>query len=101
MSSAQPFLAKPFLKWAGGKGQLIPQYQSHFPQSYTRYFEPFLGGGAVFFHLQPQQSVLMDINPELVNVYCCVRDSVAAVLEHLEVHARCHSPTGQRYLLQM
>lgn len=83
--------ARPFLKWAGGKGRLIAQYGPHFPQNFGAYYEPFLGGGAIFFHLQPEQAVLSDVNPELVNVYTCVRDQIDDVLKYLETHACQHS----------
>ncbi|MGR3273937.1 DNA adenine methylase [Acaryochloris marina NIES-2412] len=82
--------ARPFLKWAGGKGRLIAQYTPHFPQHFSSYYEPFLGGGAIFFHLQPEQAVLSDVNPELVNVYTCVRDQIDDVLKSLETHACQH-----------
>ena len=82
--------ARPFLKWAGGKGRLIAQYGPHFPQNFGAYYEPFLGGGAIFFHLQPEQAVLSDVNPELVNVYTCVRDQIDDVLQYLETHACQH-----------
>jgi DNA adenine methylase len=82
---------KPFLKWAGGKGRLIAQYQPFLPKDFDTYYEPFLGGGALFFHLRPQRAVLSDINPELVNVYTCVRDRVDDLIHHLEHHAANHS----------
>ena len=85
--------AKPFLKWAGGKGQLLAQYAAHFPQTYATYYEPFCGGGAVFFHLAPAQAVISDINPELVNVYICVRDAVDDLIAALTAHAAQHSAT--------
>ncbi len=81
---------RPFLKWAGGKSRLLAQYQPFFPQDYSRYYEPFVGGGAVFFHLQPVSAVLSDINPELVNVYQCVRSQVKALIQCLETHAQNH-----------
>lgn len=83
---------RPFLKWAGGKSKLIPQYSFHFPRNFSNYYEPFLGGGAIFFHLQPRQAVLMDINSELVNVYQCVRDRLNELIEVLKAHrdAHCH-----------
>lgn len=84
---------RPFLKWVGGKGQLISQYEPFFPTAFLTYYEPFLGGGAIFFRLLPRQAVLTDINPELVNVYCTVRDRVEAVIQHLEIHQRRHSQT--------
>lgn len=88
MPEAKP--ARPFLKWAGGKGQLIPQYQPYFPATYQTYYEPFLGGAAIFFHLQPKRSVLTDINPELVNVYVCIRDQVEPVIRELTHHQNNH-----------
>ncbi|MDX2214318.1 MAG: DNA adenine methylase [Oculatellaceae cyanobacterium bins.114] len=94
VSSVAPLysdLPRPFLKWAGGKGRLIEQYRSHFPRYFETYYEPFLGGGAIFFHLLPQRSLLTDINPELVNVYRCVRDQVDEVITLLRGHERSHS----------
>ena len=81
---------RPFLKWVGGKNQLIQQYLPHFPESYRRYYEPFVGGGAIFFRLQPQQSFLADINIELVNVYRCVREQVEELITLLEDHQALH-----------
>jgi len=83
---------RPFLKWAGGKGRLIEQYQPYFPSHIDTYYEPFLGGGAIFFHLSARikRAVLADINPELVNVYCCVRDRVDCLIEQLQDHQRRH-----------
>ncbi|MEN9204017.1 MAG: DNA adenine methylase [Thermostichus sp. DG_1_6_bins_120] len=89
--------ARPFLKWAGGKGQLLSQYEPFFPQEWGTYHEPFLGGGAVFFHLAqrhsnpPFRAILSDINPELVNVYCCVRDHVEDLITLLADHQAQHS----------
>lgn len=83
---------RPFLKWAGGKNQLIQQYLPYLPPSFKTYYEPFLGGGAVFFHLLPTQAVLSDINPELINAYCCIQNSVeqliALLLEHQQRHSK-------------
>lgn len=81
---------RPFLKWAGGKGKLISQYRPYFPDRFETYYEPFLGGGAVFFSLLPARAVLTDINPELVNIYRCVRDNVEQVITQLEQHQKQH-----------
>ncbi|GAB4378461.1 MAG: DNA adenine methylase [Elainellaceae cyanobacterium] len=81
---------QPFLKWAGGKGQLLEQYFPFLPTTIGTYYEPFLGGGALFFHLQPQRAVLSDINPELVNAYCCIRDRVEEVIALLDEHQKRH-----------
>ncbi|MBD1872733.1 DNA adenine methylase [Nodosilinea sp. FACHB-131] len=93
--SAPPTLqARPFLKWAGGKSRLLSQYEPFLPTAIDTYYEPFLGGGAMFFHLvgRARRSVLGDINPELVNVYCCVRDRVELLIRHLWDHQRRHNP---------
>ena len=75
----------PFLKWAGGKRQLLEQFERYFPApgTYGVYHEPFLGGGAVFFHLLPARAVLSDLNPELVEAYQVVRDDVEGVIRRL------------------
>ena len=66
---------KPFLKWAGGKTRLLRSLRESLPrQGFSRYFEPFVGGGALFFHLAPNEAVLGDSNPELINCYEVVRD---------------------------
>lgn len=87
-------VARPFLKWAGGKGRLLSQYEAYFPASCDTYYEPFVGGGAVFFHLanRMQRAVLGDINPELVNVYRWVRDAPKALMAKLDHHKRHHCP---------
>jgi DNA adenine methylase len=90
-SSPLTISPRPFLKWAGGKGRLVAQYKPFLPQSFETYYEPFLGGGALFFYLRPQRAVLSDVNPELVNVYVCVRDHVYELIRHLEQHAAQHS----------
>ncbi|MEL6249025.1 MAG: DNA adenine methylase [Cyanobacteria bacterium J06627_15] len=90
---------RPFLKWAGGKARLIEQYQPHLPIDFQTYHEPFLGGGALFFYLAPalaqagKRAYLSDLNPELVNVYRCVRNHVDALIEALTVHRAAHSET--------
>ena len=92
--------AAPFLKWAGGKGQLLEQYTPLFPDRslVKRYFEPFVGSGAVFFHLRKQdfagQYFLYDVNQELIRVYHAVQDQpddlIALLAEHRERHGHDH-----------
>lgn len=84
--------ARPFLKWAGGKGRLLDQYWPYFPQQFRRYHEPFLGGGAVFFSLADQfrTALLADLNEELVNVYQCVRDDIDELIDRLAQHKVAH-----------
>ena len=78
-----PNAAKPFAKWAGGKRQLLPQIRKLVPKSFGRYFEPFVGGGAVFFDLQPKKAVLSDLNTRLVKTYLAIRDNVEGVIDLL------------------
>ena len=82
---------RPFLKWAGGKTRLISQYKDYFPKHYETYYEPFLGGGAVFFYLQPFQAVLTDINADLILTYRCVRDNLGELITLLQYHQIRHN----------
>jgi DNA adenine methylase len=75
---------RPFLKWAGGKTQLLPHLIHRIPNSFNRYIEPFIGGGALFFALQPRISLLADCNPELISCYQVVRSDVDALIEELK-----------------
>ena len=59
----------PFVKWAGGKRQLLPQIKERMPEKYNNYFEPFVGGGAVLFELLPSNALINDINRALINAY--------------------------------
>lgn len=81
----------PFLKWAGGKRWLTEQYSCLFPKTFKRYVEPFLGSGAVFFHLRPQSALLSDYNAELINTYLEVRSNWQKVERALQRHNRHHS----------
>lgn len=79
-------LCRPFLKWAGGKRQLLPELQKHVPKQFGTYYEPFLGGGALFLALQRPRAVVNDSNRELINCFEVVRDSVEDLLLTLEEH---------------
>jgi DNA adenine methylase len=76
-------MARPVLKWAGGKRQLLDALYERFPADYDRYHEPFFGGGAVFFDLEPTGGTINDTNPRLVNFYRQVRDRPEALIERL------------------
>jgi DNA adenine methylase len=93
--------AQPFLKWAGGKAQLLEQLAPHFPSDIPTYREPFLGGGAVFFHLKARfphmRASLRDINPELINCYLAVRDSAQPLMQRLDEHIAQYRTEGERY----
>lgn len=74
---------RPLLKWAGGKTQLLPELLAKAPKKFGKYIEPFFGGGALFFALRPNGGVVADSNPELVNLYRSVANSVEKVIERL------------------
>jgi len=82
---------QPFIKWAGGKRWLVDELRCCMPETFDRYFEPFLGGGAVFFGLAPKRAVLSDINGELIAVYRAVRDHPAEIEDRLLRHQERHS----------
>ena len=77
---------KPFVKWVGGKSQLLSELVERVPDDFGRYYEPFAGGGALFFRLQPDRACLTDINPDLVNLYTVIRDQVEELIEDLGQH---------------
>jgi DNA adenine methylase len=74
---------RPFLKWAGGKGQLLGELRKLYPRRFATYFEPFLGGGAVYFDLRPKKAFLNDINAALIGSYVNVQRQPRAVIERL------------------
>lgn len=75
---------RPILKWAGGKQQLLEILLSNIPATYNRYIEPFFGGGALFFGLRPQNSIISDFNPELINLYRVVAQNVQELIAALK-----------------
>ncbi len=80
---------RPFLKWAGGKGSLLPELRAEIdrlPNKFQNYFEPFIGGGALFFELLPRHASLSDINVELINAYRIVQDRVGELIVDLGRH---------------
>src|SRR5918994_2192457 len=90
-----PLLLPLFLKWAGGKLQLIEQFKNLFPHNFRNYYEPFIGSGAVFFYvkskLKPNKVILSDTNEELINCFCVVRDKPSELVELLLNHRKKHS----------
>ena len=95
-------IARPYLKWAGGKSRLLDQFAPLYPRVFANYHEPFVGSAAVYFHLcglkasghlsgLMRRARLTDSNPELINCYRVVRDEVDALIEWLADHRRKHS----------
>jgi DNA adenine methylase len=76
----------PFLKWVGGKRQIMPAIEQHLPKEIKAYIEPFVGGGAVLFHLQPKHAIVNDFNSELVNVYNVIKNDLENLLVDLQQH---------------
>jgi len=76
----------PIVKWVGGKRQLMFELLKNMPENYNRYFEPFIGGGALFFELQPDNAYISDMNEELINLYQVVRDNVGELITDLQKH---------------
>ena len=76
----------PIVKWVGGKRQLMFELLKNMPKFYNRYFEPFIGGGALFFELQPDNAYISDMNEELINLYQVVRDNVDELVADLQKH---------------
>jgi DNA adenine methylase len=86
-----PLAARPFIKWAGGKGQLLPELSRRLPRSFRRYHEPFVGGAALFFHLHNggrlrEGATLSDYNSELIVCYEVIRDDVESLITALRWH---------------
>lgn len=84
---------KPFVKWAGGKRQIIDELKKHLPEEFDCYYEPFVGGGALLFELLPKKAFINDCNKELINVYKMFLDYKKFVLmgNVLNKHERKHS----------
>ena len=81
----------PFLKWAGGKRWLISSMPELFDLNFHRYIEPFVGGGAVFFHVCPDFAILSDKNKQLIDAYRAIKLDWKSVFKYLEVHKKLHS----------
>lgn len=86
MARAKNKLVMPFLKWVGGKRQLMNDIEPLIPSKISTYYEPFIGGGAVLLNQQPKKAVINDYNAELINVYAVVRDQVEELIEDLATH---------------
>ncbi len=82
---------QPFTKWTGGKRQLLGELRSYMPETYGRYFEPFVGGGALFFDLAPEKAVINDFNEELINAYRQIKNNPAELINLLIKHKENNS----------
>lgn len=89
-------LVAPVLKWVGGKRQLLPEIKKYTPKKYNTYFEPFVGGGAVLFELQPKKAVINDINRELIDLYSVIQNNVEELINTLS-NSNLYSNTSECY----
>ena len=88
---AAPSIASPIIKWVGGKTKLLPELLARMPDGFGRYYEPFIGGAALFFRVAPERAVLNDFNADLIGLYTAVKRDVASVIKRLEHHRTAHS----------
>lgn len=91
----------PFVKWAGGKRQLLAQIRERMPREYNRYYEPFIGGGAVVFDLLPENALINDINEALINAYVQIRENVDSFLDNINRIDSAIGDDGKAYYYSM
>lgn len=83
--------AKPFLKWVGGKSQLIQEITKYLPNKIETYYEPFIGAGAIFFHINPENAVINDFNNDLITVYKVIKEKPLDLIKLLESYKKKNS----------
>ena len=86
MANQKNLVLSPVLKWVGGKRQLLNDIIPMIPKNCSTYVEPFIGGGAVLFELQPKKAIINDFNGELINVYTVIRDYPEELIKELQFH---------------
>lgn len=96
----------PFVKWAGGKTQILSDLDAMIPSHFNRYFEPFIGGGAMFFHLVSDRNMrfvayLSDINQELITAYQVIKNNVKELIQHLRKHQREYNKNPSEYYYKL
>jgi DNA adenine methylase len=96
-------ILKPFVKWAGGKTQIVHEILKMIPNSFNRYFEPFLGGGALFFQLKPLNAIVSDYNSELITAYNCFKEKSAyyLMIEEILLHQKNHNEEYYYHVREM
>lgn len=92
---------KPFTKWTGGKRQLLPILRKKMPSKFNCYMEPFIGGGALFFDIQPERAIINDYNENLILTYESIRDDLSNLIAILEVHKKNNEEIGKDYYLKI
>lgn len=92
---------KPFVKWAGGKRQLIPEIEKRLPKKFNRYYEPFVGGGALFMYLQNDHTIISDYSKELINVYNQIKNNPNELMNKLDEYEQKHLKEGLEFYYQI
>lgn len=87
---------KPFVKWVGGKRQLLPEIEMMMPASFNTYYEPFVGGGALLFDTAPEKAVIGDMNATLIGTYRFIRDNKAALIQMLDTLIASHESSQDK-----
>jgi DNA adenine methylase len=106
-ASSRPAPPRPLLKWAGGKRQLLATLAQYYPVEFSRYVEPFVGSGAVFFHLSSTGGLdgrtvhLSDVNPDLIGCYLALRDRPEAIIAELAALQREHRAGGEKFYYEV
>ena len=98
MHEDKKYNLKPFTKWVGGKRQLLPTLLTVLPENFGKYYEPFVGGGALFFELEPSEAVINDSNNELILTYEVIKKDVESLIKELKKHAENNS---KEYYLEL
>jgi DNA adenine methylase len=91
----------PFVKWAGGKRQLLPLLTARLPREYNDYYEPFIGGGALFFEVQPKHGIINDVNLELVTTYNAIKNSLEQITAKLSEMEKNHIKSPKEYFYEV
>lgn len=89
-------MARPFIKWAGGKSKLLKDLRKYTPKTFTDYYEPFLGGAALYFSMTPERSFLSDSNQELITTYRVLKEDLANLIKELQTY-----PNTEEFFYQM
>lgn len=84
-------MIRPFIKWAGGKRQILKQILKRIPVNFNRYFEPFVGGGALLFAINSEKSIVSDVNDELISAYIAIKDTPEELMDKLDEHEKNNS----------
>ena len=93
-------LVVPFVKWVGGKRQILSEIEKYLPSKFATYYEPFIGGGALLFHIQPKNAIINDFNAELINLYTVIKENPLELIADLKKHKNEASGLETAYVLQ-